>query len=180
MASIWSFLQDDTNRTVLGWVGGGIVVAVTGLWAAFQYVFKDKDKDKDKDKAEDKSGTRLNVTATHGGFAAASISNSAITFGLDTEGVRRLLQEQLAQRSKTKRGEKDETYNGIVRLGSAFAGGPNPTRSGIIGRDPCAVQPRRNLVATSALHVPCHDSNLVRQKCLKLADELRPGGLVGQ
>ena len=57
---------------------------------------------------------------------------------------------------------------------------PNRTRGGFIRRDPFAVQTGRNLVATPALHVSCHDSNLVRQKCLKLADELGPGGLMGQ
>jgi hypothetical protein len=27
------------KRQVLGWLGGGLVVAATGLWAAFVYVF---------------------------------------------------------------------------------------------------------------------------------------------
>src|SRR5947207_10397755 len=34
---LWGFLRDKSNQQVLGWLGGGLVVAVTGLWAAFVY-----------------------------------------------------------------------------------------------------------------------------------------------
>jgi hypothetical protein len=34
---VWGFLRDKSNQQVLGWLGGGLVVAVTGLWAAFVY-----------------------------------------------------------------------------------------------------------------------------------------------
>jgi TIR domain len=34
---LWEFLRDKDNQQVLGWLGGGLVVAVTGLWAAFVY-----------------------------------------------------------------------------------------------------------------------------------------------
>jgi hypothetical protein len=37
MSAFWRFLQDKDNQQVLGWLGGGLVVAVTGLWAAFVY-----------------------------------------------------------------------------------------------------------------------------------------------
>lgn len=33
----WAFLSNDKNRAVLGWIGGGIVVAISALWAAFVY-----------------------------------------------------------------------------------------------------------------------------------------------
>jgi hypothetical protein len=36
---LWGFLRDKGNQQVLGWLGGGLVVAVTGLWAAFVYFF---------------------------------------------------------------------------------------------------------------------------------------------
>jgi hypothetical protein len=36
---LWGFLRDKSNQQVLGWLGGGLVVAVTGLWAAFVYLF---------------------------------------------------------------------------------------------------------------------------------------------
>src|SRR5436853_3484399 len=32
-------LRDKRNQQVLGWLGGGLVVAATGLWAAFVYFF---------------------------------------------------------------------------------------------------------------------------------------------
>ena len=39
MNSFWRFLRDKRNQQVLGWLGGGLVVAATGLWAAFVYFF---------------------------------------------------------------------------------------------------------------------------------------------
>jgi hypothetical protein len=39
MNSFWRFLRDKRNRQVLGWLGGGLVVAATGLWAVFVYLF---------------------------------------------------------------------------------------------------------------------------------------------
>jgi hypothetical protein len=35
MNRMWEFLCEERNRVVLGWFGGGLVVAATGLWAAF-------------------------------------------------------------------------------------------------------------------------------------------------
>ena len=36
---LWRFLRDKRNQQVLGWLGGGLVVAATGLWVAFVYLF---------------------------------------------------------------------------------------------------------------------------------------------
>jgi hypothetical protein len=36
---LWGFLRDKRNQQVLSWIGGGLVVAVTGLWVAFVYFF---------------------------------------------------------------------------------------------------------------------------------------------
>jgi len=38
MNSFWRFLRDKRNQQVLGWLGGGLVVVATGLWAAFVYL----------------------------------------------------------------------------------------------------------------------------------------------
>jgi hypothetical protein len=35
----WRFLRDKRNQQVLGWLGGGPVVAATGFWAIFVYFF---------------------------------------------------------------------------------------------------------------------------------------------
>ena len=39
MNSLWRFLRDKRNQQVLGWLGGGLVAAATGLWGAFVYFF---------------------------------------------------------------------------------------------------------------------------------------------
>jgi TIR domain len=36
---LWGFLREKRNQQVLGWLGGGLVVAAIGLWAAFVYFF---------------------------------------------------------------------------------------------------------------------------------------------
>jgi TIR domain len=36
---LWGFLRDKRNQQVLSWLGGGLVVLATGLWAAFVYFF---------------------------------------------------------------------------------------------------------------------------------------------
>jgi hypothetical protein len=37
MASLWSFLSTSKNQKTLSWIGGGLVVVIAGLWAAFVY-----------------------------------------------------------------------------------------------------------------------------------------------
>jgi tetratricopeptide (TPR) repeat protein len=38
MASrVLAFLRDEANRALLGWIGGGLVVLATGLWAVFTF-----------------------------------------------------------------------------------------------------------------------------------------------
>jgi hypothetical protein len=37
MSNLWEFIRQKRNRDVLGWLGGGLVVAATGLWAAIVY-----------------------------------------------------------------------------------------------------------------------------------------------
>jgi len=39
MNSLWRFLRDKRNQQVLGWLGGGLVVAATGLWVVFVYFY---------------------------------------------------------------------------------------------------------------------------------------------
>src|SRR6516164_2713139 len=39
MNSFWRFLRDKRNQQVLGWLGGGLIAAATGLWAASVYSF---------------------------------------------------------------------------------------------------------------------------------------------
>lgn len=39
MSAFWQFLRDKRNQQVLGWLGGGLLVAATGLWAVFLYFY---------------------------------------------------------------------------------------------------------------------------------------------
>jgi hypothetical protein len=38
MGSLWSFLSASKNQKTLSWLGGGAVVVIAGLWAAFLYL----------------------------------------------------------------------------------------------------------------------------------------------
>ena len=42
MGSLWSFLAKPKNQKTLSWIGGGAVIAIAGLWAAFVYFFPPK------------------------------------------------------------------------------------------------------------------------------------------
>jgi hypothetical protein len=42
MVSFWSFLAKPKNQKMLSWLGGGAVVVIAGLWAAFVYLFPPK------------------------------------------------------------------------------------------------------------------------------------------
>jgi hypothetical protein len=37
LEDIWGFLKDPANRTVLAWIGGGIVAVAGGLWTAIRF-----------------------------------------------------------------------------------------------------------------------------------------------
>ena len=39
MGSLWSFLAKSKNQKTLSWLGGGAVIVIAGLWAAFVYFF---------------------------------------------------------------------------------------------------------------------------------------------
>jgi hypothetical protein len=60
-ASIWAFVQDPGSRAVLSWIGGGIVVVIGGIWAAFKF-FASKEKPK--------AQPGPTVSARNGGVAA--------------------------------------------------------------------------------------------------------------
>ena len=39
MGSLWTFLRKPSNQRLLAWLGGGVVVIVSGIWAAVIYVW---------------------------------------------------------------------------------------------------------------------------------------------
>jgi hypothetical protein len=68
----WTFLSDDKNRAVLGWIGGGVVAVVGALWAAFAY-FAPPTKP---------APPPASVEASRGGVAiGGNVSGSTITTG---------------------------------------------------------------------------------------------------
>ena len=75
---LWGFLRDKGNQRVLGWLGGGLVVAVTGLWAVFVYVFPPGKSSE----AKSPEPTPPSVQANCGGIAIGrDVTGSTITAG---------------------------------------------------------------------------------------------------
>jgi hypothetical protein len=37
MRQLWSFVGQKRNREILTWIGGGLTVAIAGLWTALVY-----------------------------------------------------------------------------------------------------------------------------------------------
>ena len=71
---IWSFLQDENNRALLGWIGGGIVVVAGALWAVVKFFFS---------KSSEKSQPPPAVSATQGGVA---VGRDALNNEINTGG----------------------------------------------------------------------------------------------
>jgi hypothetical protein len=61
MSGLWSFLSAKGNREIVGWLGGGIVIVIAGLWTAFVYF--------DPPKA-DGGGSAGNCNITSGGIGS--------------------------------------------------------------------------------------------------------------
>jgi hypothetical protein len=79
--AMWRFLRDKRNQQVLGWLGGGLVVAATGLWAAFVYFFPHV-KSSETTSSEP---TPPSVQANCGGIAVGrDVTGSTITAGTTT------------------------------------------------------------------------------------------------
>lgn len=35
---LWAWLRDETNRTIIAWIGSGLVVVASGSWVLYQYL----------------------------------------------------------------------------------------------------------------------------------------------
>jgi hypothetical protein len=78
MDGLWGFLRDKRNQQVLGWLGGGLVVVATGLWAAFVYFFPPVKSPE----AKSPEPTPPSVQASCGGVAIGrDVTGSTITAG---------------------------------------------------------------------------------------------------
>jgi hypothetical protein len=38
--NLWAFVQDQANRVVLGWIGGGIAAVAVAAWAVIKFFAK--------------------------------------------------------------------------------------------------------------------------------------------
>jgi hypothetical protein len=63
LTKLWDFLQHDANRSVLAWLGGGLVIVLGGVWAVVKFLSR-----------------KPQVSADRGGIAAGrDISGNTIT-----------------------------------------------------------------------------------------------------
>ena len=73
MSSLWKFLRQKRNREVVGWLGGGLVVLATGLWAAIIYFLPPQKRSE---------SAPASVQADCGGVAVGgNVSGATITAG---------------------------------------------------------------------------------------------------
>jgi hypothetical protein len=78
---LWGFLREKRNQQILGWLGGGLVVVATGLWAAFVYLFPPGKSPE----ATFPEPTPPSVQAKCGGIAIGrDVTGSTITAGTTT------------------------------------------------------------------------------------------------
>jgi hypothetical protein len=61
ITTVWSFMQDENNRAVISWIGGGAVAVAGATWAIFKFLVS---------KRTEGSPSTTTVTASHGGIAA--------------------------------------------------------------------------------------------------------------
>src|SRR5262249_2919321 len=75
---LWGFLRDKRNQQVLSWLGGGLIVVATGLWAAFVYFFPAPKSQETKSLQP----TPPSVQADRGGIAiGGNVTGATITTG---------------------------------------------------------------------------------------------------
>ena len=78
---LWTWLRDPANQQTLGWIGGGLVVVIGGVWAVVKFFAK----------KEGDGGPPPSVRADRGGVAAGgSISNSPINTNSDKENSKKV------------------------------------------------------------------------------------------
>jgi len=96
---LWNFIRNGKNRDIVSWLGGGSVVIVPVIWAAFSYFFPHVDK---------KPGGSTPTVITQSGPGIASgrdtVVNAPVAIGLDEKQVGRRVAE--AQQPLTDQLEK--------------------------------------------------------------------------
>ncbi len=79
MESLWSFLAKPENQKTLSFYGGGAVVVIAGVWAAFVYFFPPK-----KDGAGPEPQVKIDASVKAGDCGIANsgtVTGSPVTCG---------------------------------------------------------------------------------------------------
>ena len=77
LGSVWLFLKDPANLTVLGSIGAGIAAVAGGAWAVFTFFAKKSEK----------GPSAPSVNADHGSVAAGRDIIGSVTIGVDAKEV---------------------------------------------------------------------------------------------
>jgi tetratricopeptide (TPR) repeat protein len=96
---LWNFVGNGKNRDIVSWLGGGSVVMVAGIWAAFTHFFPHVDKNAG-------GSTPIVITQSGSGIASGrdTVVNAQVAIGLDEKQVGRRVAE--AQQPLTDQLEK--------------------------------------------------------------------------
>jgi tetratricopeptide (TPR) repeat protein len=116
---LWSFLKAEENQKLLGWIGGGLVVLGTGLWAVFTFYVDHSKPPPPTTTIVEQKGTGIasgrdtnvnapvtigaNVKADHGGVAiGGNASNNTFITGVTPEMLAALTRpwEELSESQK--------------------------------------------------------------------------------
>jgi len=120
----WSFLANDKNRAVLGFVGSAVVVAVGAGWAAFTFLHGAS------------APTCGPITATNGGIAVGGNVDGTINVGPSEDQVRRAIASGIEAFCKVRMadlrlgGNRSSPWMSGEKTAQAETGATSPTTLG--------------------------------------------------
>jgi hypothetical protein len=82
--ALWAFLKDPADRETLGWIGAGIVVVVSAVWAVIKFCARKNDADSKSSVQASNGGV---AASTHSVAAGRDIVGSVIRIGLTAEEI---------------------------------------------------------------------------------------------
>jgi tetratricopeptide (TPR) repeat protein len=96
---LWKFIRDGKNREIISWLGGGVVVVVPVIWAAFNYFFSHADN-------KPAAAPTPAITQSAPGIQSGrdTVINAPVAIGLDEQQVQ--LRIAAAQKPLTDQFEK--------------------------------------------------------------------------
>src|SRR5919201_4868862 len=96
---LWKFIRDGKNREIISWLGGGVVVIVPAIWAAFNYFSPHADN-------RTAAAPTPSITQSASGIQSGrdTVINAPVAIGLDEQQVQ--LRIAAAQKPLTDQFEK--------------------------------------------------------------------------